>query len=90
MEAVQGVRLSTLVEKRLCMKRELRDSRLRLRLRSLKTKEEERGALSCLSRSVSAAPAGDISSLQSVTWVEKDNGSKTAQLRLIHLHVPHL
>lgn len=25
-----------------------------------------------------------------VTWVEQDNGSKTPQFRLIHLHVPHL
>lgn len=25
-----------------------------------------------------------------VTWVEEDDGSKTSQFRLIHLHVPHL
>lgn len=25
-----------------------------------------------------------------ITWVEKDNSSKTPQFRLIHLHVPHL
>lgn len=24
------------------------------------------------------------------TWVEQDDGSKAAQLRFIHLHVPHL
>lgn len=23
------------------------------------------------------------------TWVEKDNGSEAAQLRLVHLHISH-
>lgn len=51
-------------------------------------KEETRSVARCPSGG--AAAECDVTHMLFITWVEKDNGSKTPQFCLIHLHVPHL